>query len=313
MSGDAHWPLPARSSVARLQQATGVLLVVSVLGLAVWAGVSADGTLAWVLVPAGLLPVVLAVQFALATWHNRALGPVPMTWGSVVGAWWVELKAAVRRFGWRQPWRWRACADGWAGTQDAPTARRGVLLVHGYLCNRGLWSDWHAPLVQRGHPVVSVNLEPVFGPIDGYVDTLDQAVTRLTEATGLPPLVVCHSMGGLAARAWLQAVPGARARVAHIITIGTPHQGTWLARWGVGANVRQMRQGGEWLQDLARSEPADIGRQFTCWHSECDNIVFPLGTAVLPGAEARYLPGVGHVALVDHPDVLAHALALLQR
>jgi hypothetical protein len=51
---------------------------------------------------------------------------------------------------------------------------------------------------------------------------------------------------------------------------------------------------------------------FTCWHSCGDNIVFPHRTATLPGADNRHIPSVGHVALLDQPQVLAHVLQCLK-
>ena len=73
------------------------------------------------------------------------------------------------------------------------------------MCNRGVWLHWLGHLRAAGHAHVAVNLEPVLGSIDGYAKAIDDAVRRVTEATGLPPVLVCHSMGGLAARAWLRA------------------------------------------------------------------------------------------------------------
>jgi triacylglycerol esterase/lipase EstA (alpha/beta hydrolase family) len=108
-------------------------------------------------------------------------------------------------------------------------------------------------------------------------------------------------------------MPDARARVAHIVTIGTPHHGTWLARWGHTTNAIQMQEGSAWLQALAQSEAPDVGTYFTCWHSEGDNIVFPKGVAVLSGCQERHLPWVGHVAMVDHPTVMHDTLALLSQ
>ena len=46
-----------------------------------------------------------------------------------------------------------------------------MLLVHGFMCNRGLWSDWYASLAEQGSPVIAVNLEPMLGSIDDYVAT----------------------------------------------------------------------------------------------------------------------------------------------
>jgi len=75
-----------------------------------------------------------------------------------------------------------------------------------------------------------------------------------------------------------------------------------------GDKIRSYR----WLRALAASEADRPAVPMTCWHSCGDNIVFPLGTAVWPGAEVHHLPHVGHVALLAHPDVLAHTLRLLR-
>ena len=103
-----------------------------------------------------------------------------------------------------------------------------------------------------GHPFVAVDLEPVFGSIDQYVAIIDEAVERITRATGMAPVLVCHSMGGLAARAWLQA-KAADSRVHHVITIGSPHHGTWLGRFSRVANGRQMRLDSGWLRRARRA------------------------------------------------------------
>lgn len=337
MTPPRPWPLPATSSIARLQQFTSLSLLGWTLGLAVWGVQSPDGTLAWALVPLLLHPGVLAMQFVLAYGMNRQLGLNAFSVLGMVDAWWGEVKVSLAVFGWQQPWRWYSQPDGPEPLHSThahhanhathathathlaqspqfarPGGHRGVLLVHGFMCNRGFWHNWYSVLAERRHPVIAVNLEPMMGSIDDYVATLDEAVTRLTAATGLPPLVVAHSMGGLVVRAWMRAVAGADERVFHVITLGTPHHGTWLARWGHGTNAQQMRYQSDWIQALAAAEPAKRRRLFICWHSSGDNIVFPLGTAVLHGARVLYLPHVGHVALASNPEVLAHTLALLR-
>jgi len=140
------------------------------------------------------------------------------------------------------------------------------------------------------------------------VPQIEDAVQRVTAATGRAPLLVCHSMGGLAARAWLRAHQ-ADARVHHVITLGTPHHGTWLARFSPLANGQQMALHSAWLRQLALDEPAQRSRLFTCYYSNCDNIVFPTSVATLPGADNRLLPGVPHVALGFDQQVMAEALA----
>jgi triacylglycerol esterase/lipase EstA (alpha/beta hydrolase family) len=161
----------------------------------------------------------------------------------------------------------------------------------------------------RGHPHAAVNLEPVFGSIDDYVPVIEAAVSRLEQATGLPPVLVCHSMGGLAARAWLRSA--AADRLYRLVTIGTPHGGTWLARFSFTPNGRQMRLASDWLARLERDEAVRPRVATTCWYAECDNIVFPIGSATRANADNRLVLGAAHVDLAFHPDVIRGTLDAL--
>jgi len=249
----------------------------------------------------------LACEF---TWLRRIdPGPgVPRpTVGALCKAWWGEVVTGMRVFGWRQPFRSSVFEDDLAGMGRG----RGVLLLHGFVCNRGLWNPWMRRLRKSGVPYVAVNLEPVFGSIDGYVTAIEQAIQRLEKANAKAPVVVAHSMGGLAIRAWLRQ-PGAQLRVHSVVTIGTPHAGTWLARFAMTENARQMREGSGWLRELQAQEPQSMRAMFTCYFGHCDNIVFPCSTATLPGADNRHLRGHAHVHLLRHPAVLAEVLRRLQ-
>ena len=250
--------------------------------------------------------VLLAVEFAMLRLANQN-DPAPQARaGELLRAWAGETLTAARVFCWWQPFRSRAIPDQLAPDPAKP-GRRGVVLIHGFVCNRGLWTLWLRQLRARGHVFVAVDLEPVFGAIGGYAPIIDDAVRRVTQATGLPPLLVCHSMGGLAARAWLRAVDG-YVRVHHVVTLGTPHHGTWLARFSRVANGRQMRIGGDWLRQLERDLPDKHRALFTCWYSNCDNIVFPASSATLPRADNRLRRGVAHVRLALDVTVMQDTL-----
>jgi predicted alpha/beta hydrolase family esterase len=274
----------------------------------------------------GVAPV-LACQFALMhavngpgkglmPGHERhVVTPPQARLGQLALAWWHEVLTFVAVFVWRQPFRSRTVADVPAGTRPLPglaTERtpRGVVLVHGYCCNRGLWNPWLEQMRARAVPAAAVDLEPVFGSIDDYAPIVEAAVRAMERSTGRPPVLVGHSMGGLAIRAWLRkAGPGAVDRVHHVVTIGSPHHGTWLGRAGHTTNARQMRLHSPWLQALAAAEPPGLWQHFTCFWSHCDNIVFPASSATLPGADNRHLEAVAHVELVNRREVLAEVLA----
>ena len=268
---------------------------------------------------AGLLCMVMlyvglfATQFALMTFANRGDSVVRASSGELLRALLSEALVAGGVFFWWQPFRSNAIPD----QSPAPLNgehRRGVVFVHGFLCNRGLWNLWLNTLHGRQIAFVAVNLEPVFGPIDGYASAVDKAVRQITQETGKPPLLVCHSMGGLVARAWLR-LGDKDTRVHHVVTIGSPHGGTMLGNLGLRLpalfNAEQMRFGSEWLCELARQETPDRAKRFTCFYSNCDNIVMPASTAQLHGADNRLVPGVAHLALVFDPSVVSQTLAML--
>ena len=225
--------------------------------------------------------------------HQQNRGdPAPRaTVFQVLRAWWQEVITAPLVFCWQQPFRSQRFADT---PLDAVANKTAVLLVHGFVCNRGLWNPWLGRIQQQGVPFCAVNLEPPWASIDDYANTIDMAIRRLHAATGQPVLLVAHSMGGLAIRAWLRR-SGADDLVQHVVTIGSPHQGTWLARFAVTANGRQMQTQSSWLDELAVTESAARRAKFTCFFSHCDNIVFPASTASLPGANNVHLPGYAHV------------------
>ena len=67
----------------------------------------------------------------------------------------------------------------------------------------------------------------------------------------------------------------------------------------------------DWSQALARAESSEQARLFTCWYSNCDNVVFPASSATLPGADNRLVQGLAHVQMARHPSVLHACLQLL--
>ena len=266
-----------------------------------------------------LFGLVLGLQFVIMRRVNRSDHAPRPSWRQLVVAWWAEARLALVVFGWRQPFRHNAVPD-WLPplsplSPGRQATRRGVVLVHGFLCNRGFWLPWMAALRERGHAHVAVTLEPAFGSIDDYTATIDAAVQRVQEATGMAPVVVGHSMGGLVVRAWLRSLPAdsAAARVHRVITLGTPHGGTWAGRFSRSVNGQQMALGGEWVRQLQQEEPAARAARFTCWYSNCDNIVFPAGTAMLAGADNRLVEGVAHMQMAFDPAVMRACLEEIAR
>ncbi len=293
--------------LARLQR----LVVYSLLLSAIWwvAYFLSQGSALWaggglLVIPFGYA-AVMGVEFLLL--RRSTVNSRKASFGQLSSAWWQELITAPQVFLWRQPFRSAAVPDSVA---PAALGQRGVVLVHGFVCNRGIWNPWMSCLREKDVRFIAVTLEPVFGSIDDYVSQIDDAVCRVQAATGMAPVLVAHSMGGLAVRAWLAGI-GSVERLRHVVTIGTPHCGTAMARHGHTTNSRQMRIGSPWLKQLARTENSAAYGSFTCFWSHCDNIVFPARSATLAGADNRHLEATPHVKMVYHGEVLAEVLRLI--
>ncbi|HEY4080418.1 MAG TPA: alpha/beta fold hydrolase [Burkholderiaceae bacterium] len=256
------------------------------------------------LITAGLIfwghGLVMLLSFASLLWINRS-APV-----SLLRALWYEFWLYEWVFGWSQPFAEQRLPD----LLPAQHGGRGVLLLHGFGCNRGIWNGWLRRLRGQSVACVALSLKPIHGSIEDYVPSIEEAIQRLREATGQAPLIVAHSMGGLAARAWWRTY-GEPERICGIVTLGSPHSGTIAAYLGSTTNVQQMRPSSAWLRALAESEITKPLPPALCYLSACDQIVCPTPTARLPGARAVDLPGTGHLSMIFHPQVWADVKQLL--
>ena len=258
---------------------------------------------------AGVYIAYMAMLFVVTYHLNRNDAEPRTTLSALAQACLREAGTALGVFLWRQPFRTQAVPDFLPAS-----AKPGVVFIHGFLCNRAFWSPWLAQLQTQNRAFASVSLEPVFGSIDSYSVIVDAAVAKITLATGQPPTLICHSMGGLAARAWLRSNPANEARIQRVITIGTPHFGTALSTEKALlplTNTQQMQRLGAWTQQLAKDESPSRYAKFTCWYSNCDNIVVPTSTAMLPGADNQLVTAQGHISMAFSQRVMLESLALL--
>ncbi len=275
-----------------------------------WLGIGPFPALALGLTTVLALRLLINVNnFVLA---SRSASPTPDEFRLGLAGWLrllgEEFAASMLQSSWSMP---RAAPRQaiYPGSQHPP-----VLLLHGYGCNSGYWAALGSLFDAARISHATLDLEPVAGDIDAYVPQVQRAVEQLCVQAGAPALViVAHSMGGLVARAWMR--DQGIARVARVITLGTPHHGTCLASFGIGRNAAQMRRAGcadglesAWLRALAASESAAARALVTSIYTHHDNIIAPQTSSILEGARNVAFGGVGHVALGRNRRVLARVL-----
>jgi predicted alpha/beta hydrolase family esterase len=230
-----------------------------------------------------------------AQYHVGAAGAAAM----ILREWRVVL---MNNF-FRLPWERLALRPD---PQPRPAAGVPVVLVHGYFSNRGYFAFLVRALEARGvAPVFAPNFRAAFATIEQFAEELHREIERIAAASAQPKMVlICHSMGGLAARTYLCA--HGSARVAKLVTVASPHHGTVHARFGAGANARQMHPGSAFLAGLCEREAERAPEcGVTSIYSPHDNLVAPQETSRLEWAKNVVLPGLGHLDILNSERLAA--------
>ena len=281
----------------------GQVLAGAVLG---WFIARQTGAGLWLVALTVLLLPLATLKLSILTTaiKSRAPGANALWWRSLVG----EILTALRVYLLQLPW---ATAPPVIQPATGAPLRLPVVLVHGYLCNHRVWDAMASRLRRAGHPVLGVDLEPLFTSIDRYAPLIEQAVAQLCRQTGAPKVaLIGHSMGGLAIRAWMRS--HGSGRVATAITLGTPHVGTQIAHLTPTDNGEQMRWQSTWLQELAASETASTRSLMRIALTPQDNIVYPQREQVLEDVPVTVFDGLGHLELCFDKNVIAWVLQQLE-
>jgi triacylglycerol lipase len=198
---------------------------------------------------------------------------------------------------------------------DPLAARVPVVLVHGLVDNRSVFSVMRRGLRRRGFAQVgSWNYSPLLRDVETAATALGRHLERVCQDTGHDRVhVVGHSLGGLVARYLVQR-QGGDARVDALVTLGTPHGGSRWAHVLPTPLVRQLRPGSALMQELAAPAPGCRTR-VTAVYSDLDQMVVPsaAGRCDHPDLGARnvLVRGVGHMSLPIHRSVLDEVAATL--
>ncbi len=185
--------------------------------------------------------------------------------------------------------------------------QRTVVLVHGYLANRSTLFPLAAYLRLQGiEQVLSFNYDSGAG-VDQAAQALREYLRRHVRGGRID--LVCHSLGGLVARVYIQELGGSR-RVDRCVTLGTPHQGTYGSYWLWSRVGRELRPDSSLLTRLQRSRGNAPGVRFVSLIAGSDNLVFP---RVFAGHDEEiHLGDLGHVSMLFSPRVLRVVAEILR-
>lgn len=282
--------------------------LVNLVGVALYVQWAADGVARGVsplwyvagvpIVYVAIVAIVTACWFALA-WFSRSRRPPDARIG-VAGT--IRLYVnEVRAIAVSGP---RMALFRWLVPDPPPApARAPALLLHGVMCNGGVWLGMRRYLSAKGiGPVYTLSYGPPLASIESFADQVAAKIDDILRATGAEKVaIVGHSMGGLVARAYLRRY--GHDRVAAVMTLGTPHHGSAHAWLFPGVSLGQLRQGNDWLSGLNADEGELEGLRIVSMWSWHDSMVAPQTSCRLAGAENIELVGVGHNALLGDAQV----------
>ncbi len=185
-----------------------------------------------------------------------------------------------------------------------------IVLVHGLGGNRGLWLPLRLFLRMNGHRrLYAFGYED--GSIEEHAEDLKDFIETVLQTTGEQQVdIVAHSLGGIISRYAIQRL-GLGRTVRTLVTMATPHQGTYAAQYANTTLTRSLRPESEVIRDLNGDDPVGYPMRFFSLCSNRDVYVVPAEGMKHPGAENVFLPDVSHTQYLVSPKVFRVVAACL--
>ncbi len=163
-----------------------------------------------------------------------------------------------------------------------PDGHPPLVFVHGWGGGRGdfIPMAWYLNRMGRRRSY-SIRFEES-GDLEARGAELAEFLKEVIEVTGEPQVdIVAHSMGGVVARVAILRC-GMGEVIRRVVTLGSPHGGTFAARLGNTPVTHDMRPHSEFLEGLAQ-EPLPSTVDLTSFFSRSDLVIMPPESAALAG------------------------------
>jgi triacylglycerol esterase/lipase EstA (alpha/beta hydrolase family) len=263
----------------------------------------------------GLFFAGIIGYIALSYTHAFALRNRSTSVGNLVHAALAELGACLVLLPFWPLW-WLVGASykvAREGEGEALGNRHPVILLHGFAMNRTNWLWLGRRLAARG-------IGPLYGtsyfspqPVRRSAEELARFVEGVCAREKCQRVdIVAHSLGGVVARYYIERLGGG-GRIGRLVTIGSPHRGTVVARYGIGMrSARECRIGSDFWTEIGPIARRD-GIQVTSIWSRADAIIEPPESAsIAPAGQDRVFNDLGHLSLLMSPRVLDTVAERLQ-
>lgn len=176
--------------------------------------------------------------------------------------------------------------------------RNPVLLVHGINDTGAVFHRMAPYLTQRGWSVYDLDLMPSNGDLS--LDQLGQQVANSVAATFAPEQpfdLVGFSMGGIVSRYYVQCLGGIN-RVQRLITIASPHHGTWIAYLSDRLGCLQMRPDSAFIQQLNQKAVMLEQLNFTSIWTPFDLMIVPANSSQMQVGQNVQVPVLTHAGMI---------------
>lgn len=191
--------------------------------------------------------------------------------------------------------------------------RNPVLLVHGIWDTGIIFHSMRSYLRSLGWAVYELDMTPNNG--DGKLEHLAEQVAEYIDRSFAPDMaldVVGYSMGGIVSRYYVQRLGGVQ-RVQRLITLSSPHNGTWVAYGSQRPGCLQMRPNSSFLTDLNRGTSILNQLNFTSIWTPFDTMIVPASSSQMAvGKDVRVWVSAHHLMVSDPKSLQLVASSLAE-
>ena len=202
----------------------------------------------------------------------------------------------------------------WA-TKDFHAAQPVIILTHGLYHNPSAWLLFRRRLRKAGFKNIFVmSYMSFFSSFEQNLQQLEEFVANARQTVPDQPVyLIGHSLGGLLSRFYAEQSQGG-AIPAAVITLGTPHQGSKIAAFGLGRLASSLLYRGPIFKEHESLHPTRLPCPGVAFFSPVDNMVLPSEAlkAPYPGWVYYQTGPQSHTAMVYSKSTAKMVIEILQ-